>query len=201
MGDKDQGFWNRLEAVVIVLSKVTGLIGAIFLLAAALVTTEGVLVRKILGWSTTWQIELSVFLLMYACFVGAAYAQMGEHHLNIDLLIIYLPPRIRETLLIITGILSCAICVVIAWYAWPMWWDAVLLNEHSESLWGPPMWIPYLFLPLGLTLLFLQSVVQLRRKITALRAGVYEKETVRTELKDIEIPVVKSERGSGGGHE
>jgi C4-dicarboxylate transporter DctQ subunit len=201
MGDKDQGFWNRLEAVVIVLSKVTGLIGAIFLLAAALVTTEGVLVRKILGWSTTWQIELSVFLLMYACFVGAAYAQMGEHHLNIDLLIIYLPPRVRETLLVITGILSCVICVVIAWYAWPMWWDAVLLNEHSESLWGPPMWIPYMFLPLGLTLLFLQSVVQIRRKITALRAGVYEKETVRTELKDIEIPVVKSERGSGGDHE
>jgi C4-dicarboxylate transporter, DctQ subunit len=201
MGDKDQAFWNRLEAVVIVLSKVTGLIGAIFLLAAALVTTEGVLVRKVLGWSTTWQIELSVFLLMYACFVGAAYAQMGEHHLNIDLLIIYLPPRVRETLLVITGILSCVICVVIAWYAWPMWWDAVLLNEHSESLWGPPMWIPYLFLPLGLTLLFLQSVVQIRRKITALRAGVYEKETVRTELKDIEIPVAKSERGSGGGHE
>jgi C4-dicarboxylate transporter, DctQ subunit len=201
MGDKDQGFWNRLEAVVIAMSKVTGLIGAIFLLAAALVTTEGVLVRKVLGWSTTWQIELSVFLLMYACFVGAAFAQMGEHHLNIDLLIIYLPPRIRETLLIITGILSCVICVVIAWYAWPMWWDAVLLNEHSESLWGPPMWIPYLFLPLGLTLLFLQSVVQIRRRIIALRAGVYEKETVRTELKEIEIPVAKSERGSGGGHE
>lgn len=201
MGDKDQGFWNRLEAVVIALSKVTGLIGAIFLLAAALVTTEGVLVRKILGWSTTWQIELSVFLLMYACFVGAAYAQMGEHHLNIDLLIIYLPPRIRETLLVITGILSCVICVVIAWYAWPMWWDAVLLNEHSESLWGPPMWIPYLFLPLGLTLLFLQSVVQLRRKIIAIRAGVYEKEIVRTELKEISIPVAKSERGPGGSHE
>jgi len=201
MGDKDQGFWNRLEAAVIVLSKVTGLIGAIFLLAAALVTTEGVLVRKILGWSTTWQIELSVFLLMYACFVGAAFAQMGEHHLNIDLLIIYLPPRIRETLLVITGLLSCVICVIIAWYAWPMWWDAVLLNEHSESLWGPPMWIPYLFLPLGLTLLFLQSLVQIRRKIIALRAGIYEKETVRTELKEIEIPVAKSERGPGGGHE
>jgi len=201
MRDKDQGFWDRLEATVIVLSKVTGLIGAIFLLAAALVTTEGVLVRKVLGWSTTWQIELSVFLLMYACFVGAAFAQMGEHHLNIDLLIIYLPPRIREILLVITGLLSCLICLVIAWYAWPMWWDAVLLNEHSESLWGPPMWIPYLFLPLGLTLLFLQSLVQIRRKIIALRAGVYEKETIRTELKDIDIPVAKSERGPGGGHE
>jgi TRAP-type C4-dicarboxylate transport system permease small subunit len=201
MGEKGQGFWDRFEVTVTALSKITGLIGAFALLAAALVTTEGVLVRKILGWSTTWQIEFSVFLLMYACFVGAAFAQMGEHHLNIDLLIIYLPPRVRETLLAITGVLSCVICVVLAWYAWPMWWDAVVTNEHSESLWGPPMWIPYLFLPLGLTLMFLQSVAQVRRKIMALRAGVYEKETVRTELKGIAIPEAKSERGPGGHHE
>jgi len=142
MESRDAGFWERLEAVAKALSKVTGLIGALCLLAAALVTTEGVLVRKILGWSTTWQVELSVFLLMYACFVGAAYGQLGEHHLNIDLLIIYLPPRVRETLLAVTGVLSCIICVAIAWYAWPMWWESVVRNDHRESLWGPPLWIP-----------------------------------------------------------
>ena len=197
----DQGFWRTFEKVITVLSKVTGLIGAIALLAAALVTTEGVLVRKLLGWSTIWQIELSVFLLMYACFVGAAFGQMGGHHLNIDLLIVYLPPRPREVLLIVAGIFSCVICVVIAWYAWPMWWESVIHNEHSESLWGPPMWIPYIFLPLGLTLLFLQSLVQLRRRILLFRAGTYEKEIVPTELKDIEIPGVAPEPKQRGDHE
>jgi len=201
MEEKDQGFWPKIEAVIQVLSKVTGLLGAIFLLVAALVTTEGVLVRKILGWSTIWQTELSVFLLMYACFVGAAYAQMGEHHLNIDLLIIYLPARVRETLLVVTGMLSCVICVVIAWYAWPIWGESLVRNDHSESLWGPPLWIPYIFLPLGMTLLFFQSVVQIRRRILVLRSGAYEREVTRTELKDIEIPKAASERGEGGGHE
>jgi C4-dicarboxylate transporter, DctQ subunit len=201
MQENDRGFWKTFETVITVLSKVTGLIGAIALLAAALVTTEGVLVRKLLGWSTIWQIELSVFLLMYACFVGAAFGQMGEHHLNIDLLIVYLPPRPREVLLIVAGIFSCVICVVIAWYAWPMWWESVIHNEHSESLWGPPMWIPYIFLPLGLTLLFLQSLVQLRRRILLFRSGTYEKEIVPTELKDIEIAGVAPEPKERGDHE
>jgi TRAP-type C4-dicarboxylate transport system permease small subunit len=201
MGENDQGFWQTLEAVVKFLCKLTGLIGAIALLGAALVTTEGVLVRKVLYWSTTWQIELSVFLLMYACFAGAAFGQMGEHHLNIDLLIIYLPPRAREILLIVAGGLSCVICAVIAWYAWPMWWDAVIHNEHSESLWGPPMWIPYIFLPLGMTLVFLQSLVQVRRRLMRLRAGVYEKEVLPSELKDIPIPGATEQREQRGDHE
>jgi len=194
------GLWERVETIVRTLSKITGLLGAIFLLAAAVVTTEGVMVRKVLNWSTTWQIELSVFLLMYACFVGAAYAQMGERHLNIDLLIIYLPPRIREYLLLITGIMSCVVCAVVAWYAWPMWWDAVLQNEHSESLWGPPMWVPYFFLPLGMTLLLLQSVVQLRRRIINLSLGGYETVAKRSELKGIDVRTHSNPDMGGQSH-
>jgi len=200
MESRDAGFWEKLEAVAKALSKVTGLIGALCLLAAALVTTEGVLVRKILGWSTTWQVELSVFLLMYACFVGAAYGQLGEHHLNIELLIIYLSPRVRETLLAVTGVLSCIICVVIAWYAWPMWWESVVRNDHSESLWGPPLWIPYIFLPLGVTLVFLQSLVQVRSRIVLLRSGTFDKQAVRTELKDVTI-TADAEPVKRGEHE
>ncbi len=192
-----KGLWERLEIIAKTLSKISGLLGAVFLLAAAVVTTEGVIVRKALNWSTTWQIELSVFLLMYACFVGAAYAQMGEHHLNIDLLIIYLPPRVREYLLVITGIASCVVCALIAWYAWPMWWEAVVQNEHSESLWGPPLWIPYIFLPLGMTLLLLQSLVQVRRRVINLTRGEYERAATRTELKQLDIGL-ESKPDNGG---
>ena len=201
MGGADAGFWHKLEALSRFLCKLTGLIGALSLLAAALVTTEGVVVRKILGWSTIWQIEFSVFLLMYACFVGAAFGQMHEHHLNIDLLIIYLPPRVREVLLICAAVASCVVCLAIAVHAWPMWWSALAANEHSESLWGPPLWIPYLFLPLGVTLVLLQSIVQIRSKIRDLRMGTYERETGRAELKDVEIPGAPGQAPKGDHHE
>jgi len=122
------------------LTNISGWIAALCLVAAALIVTEAVIVRKVLGISTIWQIEASVFLLMFAVFVGAPFVQKNEHHLNVDLVIIHLPPRTREITLIVVSILTCLLAMLIAWYAWPMWWDTVLNNEHSESLWGPPLW-------------------------------------------------------------
>ncbi|MBW1713345.1 MAG: TRAP transporter small permease [Deltaproteobacteria bacterium] len=188
MPDRKVNFWSRIGALIDRISGATGLIGAISILAAAVIVTEGVVVRKVLGQSTVWQIESSVFLLMYACFVGAALGQRKEHHLNVDLVVIHLKPRTREMVLLVTAVLSCLVCLILAFYAWPMWWHGLVAKEHSESLWGPPLWIPYLFLPLGLSLVFLQYLAQIVRKIKALREGTYAREVVRQEIKDVDIP-------------
>ncbi len=201
MENANQGFWPRLEYVAKLLSKITGLLGALSLLGAALVTTEAVLVRKLLGWSTIWQIEFSVFLLMFACFVGAAYGQFGRHHLNIDMLIIHLKPKTREIVLTAADAVTCLVCLVVAYYAWPMWWEAVVRNDHSESLWGPPLWIPYLFLPLGLSLVFLQCLVQVYRRIESIKLGTFEETIIPSELKDIVVKEPSAARDKGTGHE
>jgi len=169
------------------LTYITGWIAALSLVAAALIVTEAVIVRKLLGISTIWQIEASVYLLIFTVFVGAPFVQKNEHHLNVDLVIIHLSPRTREITLIIVSILSCMLTAILAWYAWPMWWETVVNNEHSESLWGPPLWIPTLFLPLGMTLLFLQYVVHIGRKIESLKKGDIEEKVTPAELSDVKI--------------
>lgn len=193
MSSGTEGGWSKFERLVGRLSKITGLIGALAILAAALIVTEGVFVRKVLGQSTIWQIEMSVILLIYACFVGAALTQRREHHLNVDLVIIHLSPKAREITLLIVSCLTAIICLVLAVYSWPMWWQALAANEHSESLWGPPLWIPYLFLPLGMSLVFLQLIVQIAAKFGRLKRGEFDREAVRTELKDIDLPAGAAE--------
>ena len=126
--------------------------------------------------------------------MGAPFGQKHEHHLNVDLIIIQLPPKIREITLIVTSIIAWITCGIIAWYAWPMWWEAVTRNDHSESLWGPPLWIPYFFLPLGLSLLFFQYIVYIVKKIIALKKKEVAEEVVRSELKDIEIPLSNTDQ-------
>jgi TRAP-type C4-dicarboxylate transport system permease small subunit len=182
-----------LTRIIDGLTYLTGWIAALSLLSAALIVTEGVIVRKILGVSTIWQIEASVFLLIFVVFGGAAFVQKNEHHLNVDLVIIHLSPRTREITLIVVSIISCILAAILAWYAWPMWWEAVVGNQHSESLWGPPLWISYLFLPLGMTLLFLQYIVSIRDKIVKLKKGEISKEAERFELKDIDVPKAGSD--------
>ncbi len=184
---------NILHRLIDGLTYLTGWTAALCLVGAALVVTEAVIVRKILGISTIWQIEASVFMLIFTVFAGAPFVQKNEHHLNVDLVIIHLSPKTRQITLIIVSIMSCLLAGILAWYAWPMWWEAVVNNEHSESLWGPPLWIPYLFLPLGMTLLFLQYIVYIHGKIVDLKKGVLSDEAERFELKDLDISEAKSE--------
>jgi C4-dicarboxylate transporter DctQ subunit len=173
--------------IIDAMTYLTGWIAALCLVAAALIVTEAVIVRKIFGISTVWQTEASIFLLMFVVFTGAPFVQKNEHHLNVDLVIIHLSPKAREWTIIVVSIISAILAAVLAWYAWPMWWETVVNNEHSESLWSPPLWIPYLFLPLGMTVLFLQYILYIRQKILALKRGEVEREAARFELKDIEL--------------
>ena len=171
----------------------TGWIAALCLVAAALIVTEAVIVRKIFGVSTIWQIEASVFLLIFTVFSGAPFVQKNEHHLNVDLVVIHLSPRTREITLIVVSMISCILTAILAWYAWPMWWESVVGNEHSEYLWGPPLWIPYFFLPLGMTLLFFQYIVYIHGKVTSLRKSEIREKAERFELKDIDISEADSD--------
>jgi TRAP-type C4-dicarboxylate transport system permease small subunit len=174
------------------LTYLSGWIAALSLVAAAVIVTEGVIVRKVFDVSTIWQIEASVFLLIFTVFSGSAFVQKSDHHLNVDLVVIHLSPKVREITLTIVSIISCIVAGTLAWYAWPMWWETIVHNDHSESLWGPPLWIPYLFFPLGMTLLFLQYILYIRNKIVALRRGDYNETAELFELRDIDIPKAAS---------
>ena len=185
--------WRKIQWVIEGSSSITGGIAALCIVAAALVVTEGIITRKVLGVSAIWQIEASVFLLILATFVGAAFVQKSEHHLNVDLILIHLSPKTRELTLIVVSIIACILSGIIAWFAWPMWWEAVIRNDHSYSLWGPPLWIPYFFIPFGMSLLFFQYIVHIIKKITSLRKGEIIEEATRFELKDIEISEADSD--------
>jgi TRAP-type C4-dicarboxylate transport system permease small subunit len=164
----------------------TGWMAAVSLVAAALIITEAVIARKLFGISTIWQIEASVYLLMFSVFAGAPFVQKNDCHLNVDLLIIHFSPKTREIVLIAVSIATCLLVLLLAWYAWPMWWESVVRNEHSESLWGPPLWIPYFFLPLGMSLLFLQYIVYIFKKINALKKVEPETAVLPDNLADVE---------------
>jgi TRAP-type C4-dicarboxylate transport system permease small subunit len=179
--------WKKLQWMIEGLSSITGGIAALCIVAAAIVVTEGIVTRKIFGLSAIWQIEASVFLLIFATFVGAPFVQKSEHHLNVDLVLVHLSPKTREMILIIVSIITCIISGIIGWFAWPMWWEAVIRNDHSYSLWSPPLWIPYFFIPFGMSLLLFQYIVHIIKKINSLKKGKLAEEATRFELKDIKI--------------
>jgi TRAP-type C4-dicarboxylate transport system permease small subunit len=169
------------------LTSIAGRIASLCIMASALIITEGVVTRKLFNLSGVWEIELSVFLLLFSCFVGAAFVQKQDNHLNVDLFTIYLAPKTREVVLITTSIVACILCGIFAWFSWPMWWQAVAENYHSESYWRPPLWIPYFFLPFGMSLFFCQYIIYIGKKINALRKGTPDSQSTKTQLRETNI--------------
>jgi len=131
------------------------------ILLSALILTYEVLMRYFLKTPTIWEIEASIYLMIMASFLGAAYGLKDGSHINIDLVTRLLPPKFQEKLCLVNSTLSLFFCIFVAWKGWGMWWEAFSKGWRSESVWGFPLAVPYLFLPLGMTLLSLQYIIQI----------------------------------------
>lgn len=155
-------------------SEVSGIVCGLSILVSAGVLTYEVITRYVLKTPTIWEIEFSVFLLIMATFVGAAYGLKNGAHVHIGLVTHLLPPRIQARLSLFTSIIALAFCALLALMGWEMWWEATYKGWRSDSLWGPPLWIPYFFLPLGMTLLCLQYFVHISNLWAELKSGRVE---------------------------
>ena len=170
MKDTGNQFLSRTARAVDGLIEFTGYLCGFFVLAAGLINSEAVFTREVLGKSTTWQGELSVYLLMAAALVGAAYTQKHEGHIGVDLVTAHLSAKVRPVIDIAGKVLGLIVAVVLAVLAWDMWWEAIKANEHSETLWGPHLGFPYIIIPLGMSLLALHYVVRIALKIANLHS-------------------------------
>jgi TRAP-type C4-dicarboxylate transport system permease small subunit len=133
--------------------------GAILL--SSLILTYEVVMRYFLKIPTIWEVETAVYLGILATFLGAAYGLKDGAHINIDLVTRILPAGLQRKLEAVTSVLSLLFCLYVAYKGWEMFWEAYSKGWKSDSLWGPPLAIPYFFLPLGMTLLSLQFIIQI----------------------------------------
>lgn len=151
------------------LSEVSGYLSGVSIFLATLVIVYQVFVRYFLGESTIWQTEFSIYLLLFATFVGAAYGLKHDSHVGVDVIIERLPPKAKSILKIFTSTLSLMLTLVVAWKSWEMWYHAFSSGWMSSSVWGPPLAYPYFILPLGMTLVSLQFLVIIYNEYNKLR--------------------------------
>jgi TRAP-type C4-dicarboxylate transport system permease small subunit len=123
--------------------------------------TSGIFVRNVLAQSTTWELEAAIYAIMYATFLGAAYTHDSGSQVAIDYLALKLPGRWRHAHRVLIDLLALGLFVVIGWSGTIVAWDAWISGELSDSLWGPPMWIPRAAIPLGSFLLALTLLVDI----------------------------------------
>ena len=148
---------DRLNRAIVFLS-------AIALLVASCVLTYSVVLRYFSPQPTDWQDEFSVFLLIGVTFMSAAWVQSQRGHIGIEAVATLLPPLLDCWRMRLVDVASALFCAFFAWKSWTLLEEAWVEGYVSSSSWAPPLWIPYLTMSLGMSLLTLQILVQVFRR-------------------------------------
>src|SRR5436190_1836731 len=97
------GAAGPLERVIAALNQLIVIVSSVALLGASVVLTYSVIVRYFLKFSTDWQDEMSVFLIIGAVFMSAAAIQARRGHVAIEAIVGLLPPRVNRVRQIAVG--------------------------------------------------------------------------------------------------
>lgn len=147
--------------IISALSLLCGVVAALMIFVAVLITCQLIFIRSVLNHSTIWQTEAVTYLMITATMLGLPYVQRLKGHVNVDLLPLILPPGARKVLAATTLILTAAVAAVMTFYGYELLHMAWQRNWKSETVWGVPLWIPYLAIPVGFGLYLAQLAVDL----------------------------------------
>jgi TRAP-type C4-dicarboxylate transport system permease small subunit len=158
--ESSRGAGGLLQAAVDRVNGVLIALSALALGVAGCVLTWEVAGRYFFKLPSIWQDELSVMLLVGATFGAASWIQKRRGHVAVDFLHHVLPRRIDRWLRLATEFVSLAFCSFFAWKCWTLLAEALEEGQTSNSAWGPPLWIPYSMMAVGMTMLALQTLLQ-----------------------------------------
>ncbi len=143
------------------LSDLCGVIAALMIFASVLITCQMIFVRAVLRQSTIWQTEAVIYLVIAATLLGLPYVQRMRGHVGVDLVPSMLPVGARRVLALVVLLATLIMAAVMTWYGWEMFHIAWSRGWRSETVWGFPLWIPYLAMPLGFVLFLVQLIADL----------------------------------------
>jgi TRAP-type C4-dicarboxylate transport system permease small subunit len=138
----------------------------IALVLTSVVLTYSVVTRYFLKTATDWQDEASVFMLVGATFMSTAYVQSLRGHVGIEALATLLPAGVNRMRLLFVDIISTLFCVFFSWKSWTLFHEAWVEGQTTSSSFAPPLWIPYMLMAVGMTLLALQLLLQAATRVT-----------------------------------
>ena len=160
MGQRN-GLLAVLERSLAFCNSIIVVLAALALVAACLILSYSVLSRALFHAANYWQDEAAVFLLVGATFMTSAYVQQQRGHIGIEAFVGLLSPFANRIRLWLVDLASFLFCAFFAWKSWTLTHEAFVEGQVSNSMWSPPLSIPYALMAVGMTLLCLQILAQL----------------------------------------
>jgi C4-dicarboxylate transporter, DctQ subunit len=137
-------------------------VGVTSLIFTSLLVFVQVVLRYIFNYSLSWSEEIARYLIVWFVFIGSSIAVREKAHATMDALVTYLPVKGKKIFSIIANLISIVFCVFLIWSGSGIVTSVIEFGSVTPST-GLPMFIPYLAIPVGASLMairFLQLLVQ-----------------------------------------
>ncbi|AMJ59412.1 TRAP transporter small permease subunit [Bosea sp. PAMC 26642] len=112
-----------------------------FILCAAFITFD-VLARRFLGFSSQATTELTGYALAFGISWALAHTLTSRAHVRIDVLINYLPAKVRYPMHLLSLAALAVFMGFLAKGAWELVDESLLFNATDISVLRTPLWIP-----------------------------------------------------------
>lgn len=155
------GFAAAIERALAFCNSIIVGLAALALVTACVILSYSVLSRALFHSANYWQDEAAVFLLVGATFMTSAYVQQHRGHIGIEAFIGLLSPLANRIRLWLVDLATLLFCGFFTWKSWTLAHEAYADGQVSNSMWSPPLAIPYSLMALGMSLLCVQILVQL----------------------------------------
>ena len=146
--------WDWIERTLV------GVLGACAMVIAA-VQVFGRYIAP--GAAITWAEEVIVYIAVWAVMIIASQLVRTDGMVRPDLVLRLLRPGVQRWVEMFNCLAAMVFTFGMLWYGWRVVGTALLLDQRSSSDLQFPLWIYYLALPTGGTLMFGRYLIRLVR--------------------------------------
>lgn len=151
-------------------------------LAAVVVSAVNAVVRKVFDTSSNSWLELQWVLFGVVFLLCSPWTLCANEHIRIDIVNNMLPKKVRDWIDVLGHVLFLLpVTVTIGYLGWPFFWRSLMQNEQSTNAGGLPVYPSKFLIPLAFTLLAVQGLSELIKRIAIIRGDL-------------------ADTASGGGH-
>ena len=159
----------KLSSLIDAISELIGKIIMWLVLACVLISAANAIVRKAFNFSSNAYLEIQWYLFAAVFMLGAGFVFLKNGHVRIDFVSSRLSTRTNAVIDILGIVLFIVpFCVLMIDLSWPLFARAWASGEMSPQAGGLIRWPVLLLLPVGFSLLLIQCLSELIKRVAYL---------------------------------
>ena len=143
------------------------------IVVAVLVSSVNATVRKVFDESSNSWLELQWVLFSIVFLLCAPWTLLSNEHIRIDIVNSFWPKKVRDTIDVIGHaffLIPLAIVMIVTGV--PVFLRSYEINEQSGNAGGLPQWPAKSLIMIGFTLLLIQGISELIKRIAVMRGVI-----------------------------